>query len=142
MAGGGASRSQRILIAGASALTLLLAGVIIGVLIELPGQQRPQPGPVDVGFAQDMSVHHTQAVQMASWERDHTSDPALKLLATDIETTQHGQVGRMQSWLAMWGAAALPTGRYMTWMVDAPGHDHVQPGSSEPGVTTMPGMAG
>ena len=97
----GPSRWQRILIVGAAALTLLLVGVIIGFLIKLPGQPAPPPGAgsVDVGFAQDMSVHHTQAVQMASWERDHTSDPALQLLATDIEDTQHGQVGRMQSWL-------------------------------------------
>ena len=139
----GPSRWQRILIVGAAALTLLLVGVIIGFLIKLPGQPAPPPqaGSVDVGFAQDMSVHHTQAVQMASWERDHTSDPALQLLATDIEDTQHGQVGRMQSWLDLWGAGALPTGKYMTWMTDATGHDHVEAGSGEPGVTTMPGMA-
>ena len=44
----------------------------------------PTADSVDVGFAQDMSVHHQQAVQMASWERDHTTDPALKQLAFDI----------------------------------------------------------
>ena len=32
---------------------------------------------------------------MASWERDHTTDPALKQLAFDIETTQLQQIGRM-----------------------------------------------
>ena len=60
---------------------------------------------MDVGFAQDMSVHHQQAVQMASWERDHTTDPALKQLAFDIETTQLQQIGRMQGWLGLWGVA-------------------------------------
>lgn len=140
---GGPSPLQRILIVGGAALTMLLVGVIIGFLIKLPGQPAPPPqaGSVDVGFAQDMSVHHTQAVQMATWERDHSSDPVLQLLASDIEATQHGQVGRMQGWLDLWGAAALPTGRYMVWMAGAPGHDHVEAGASEPGVTRMPGMA-
>jgi len=139
----GPSRWQRIVIGGAALLTVLLVGVVAGVLLRLPGQPAPPPAAdsIDVGFAQDMSVHHTQAVQMASWERDHTTDPQLKLLATDIEDTQHGQVGRMQGWLDLWGAAALPLGRYMTWMSDAPGHDHVEDGSNEPGVTRMPGMA-
>ncbi|MGI5125504.1 DUF305 domain-containing protein [Pseudonocardia sp. CA-107938] len=139
----GPSRVQKIVIGAAVLLTVLLVGVVAGVLLRLPGQPQPPPGAdsVDVGFAQDMSVHHTQAVQMASWERDHTTDPQLKLLATDIEDTQHGQVGRMQGWLDLWGAAALPTGRYMTWMADAPGHDHMEAGSSGPGVTRMPGMA-
>jgi len=139
----GPSRWQRIVIVGGALLTVLLVGVVAGVLLKLPGQPGPPPAAdsIDVGFAQDMSVHHTQAVQMASWERDHTADPVLKLLATDIEDTQHGQVGRMQGWLDLWGAAALPLGRYMTWMADAPGHDHVESGAAEPGVTRMPGMA-
>jgi uncharacterized protein (DUF305 family) len=77
---------------------------------------------------------------MASWERDHTTDPALKQLAFDIETTQLQQIGQMQGWLALWGAAADPPGgKHMAWMASA---DHVHmslsPGA---GVDTMPGMA-
>ena len=64
----------------------------------------PAADSVDVGFAQDMTVHHQQAVQMASWERDHTTDPELKQLAADIEATQTSQIGRMQGWLELWGA--------------------------------------
>jgi Uncharacterized protein conserved in bacteria len=140
----GPSRTQRLVMGGAVLLTVLLVGVIIGMLVRLPGQPPAPPAydSVDVGFAQDMSIHHTQAVQMAAWERDHTTDPVLRLLATDIEDTQHGQVGRMLGWLELWGAPTMPlSGRYMTWMADAPGHDHREPGSSEPGVTQMPGMA-
>ncbi|OLT18209.1 hypothetical protein BJF78_12310 [Pseudonocardia sp. CNS-139] len=60
-----------------------------------------------------MTVHHQQAVEMASWERDHTTDPVLAQLASDIEATQTGQIGRMQGWLELWGAGACrPAGSW------------------------------
>jgi len=73
---------------------------------------------------------------MASWERDHTTDPQLKLLAADIEATQTGQIGRMQGWLELWNAPALPVGGHMAWM-STPTHDHAGGAT----VATMPGMA-
>jgi uncharacterized protein (DUF305 family) len=124
-----------------AAVGLLLLGAAGGLLIGMPGTTTPSvpaADSVDVGFAQDMTVHHQQAVTMASWERDHTTDPVLHQLAADIEATQTGQIGRMQGWLELWGAAALPTGGHMAWM-DAPSHAHTPaPGG---GVATMPGMA-
>ncbi len=103
----------------------------------------PAADSVDVGFAQDMTVHHQQAVEMASWERDHTTDPALKQLAADIEATQTSQIGRMQGWLELWGAGALPVGGHMKWMTDPTAmHDgHGMPMTPGAGVATMPGMA-
>jgi uncharacterized protein (DUF305 family) len=136
---------QRLVVIVAAALTLVLVGVIIGMLTGLPGQTPPPPpaDSVDVGFAQDMSVHHQQAVTMAAWERDHTGDPALKVLAGDIETTQNNQVGRMQGWLELWGAASLPNGNYMTWMTDPTDHSMqgMHMGAPGAGVAQMPGMA-
>jgi uncharacterized protein (DUF305 family) len=41
---------------------------------------------------------------MATWEQEHTSDPELRQLAYDIQSTQAGQIGRMQGWLELWGA--------------------------------------
>ena len=126
----------------AGALVLLLLGATGGLLIGLPGSSQPQPGPVDVGFAQDMSVHHRQAVEMASWERDHTLDPELAQLATDMEKTQNNQVGQMQGWLSLWDEAAIPLGGHMAWMADAPGgHAHSGPVDATGAVATMPGMA-
>lgn len=125
-----------------AAVGLLLLGAAAGLLVGLPGSTAtsvPGADSVDVGFAQDMSQHHRQAVQMAAWERDHTTDPALKQLAFDIETTQLQQVGRMQGWLSLWGAAAdAPGGRHMAWMADA-AHAHGTDASA--GVDVMPGMA-
>jgi uncharacterized protein (DUF305 family) len=126
---------------GAAVLGLLLLGAAAGLLIGLPNSTAPvvpTADSVDVGFAQDMSVHHQQAVEMAAWERDHSTDPVLRQLASDIETTQNSQIGRMQGWLDLWDAPTLPVGGHMAWMSD-PTHDHgAGPGT---GVATMPGMA-
>jgi uncharacterized protein (DUF305 family) len=123
---------------------LLLFGAAGGLLLRLPGSSTasvPGADSVDVGFAQDMSVHHQQAVEMASWERDHTTDPALKQLAFDIETTQLQQIGRMQGWLSLWGAASDPAGgKHMAWMSASDGHSHTGAAGAA-GVDTMPGMA-
>jgi uncharacterized protein (DUF305 family) len=135
------ARWVRSLLAVAAAVGLLLLGAAAGLLIGLPGSSDsavPEPSTVDVGFGQDMSVHHQQAVEMASWERDHTTDPALAQLAADIEATQTSQIGRMQGWLELWGSAPLPTGGHMAWMTE-PSHDHSATPSG--GVATMPGMA-
>ena len=129
----------------AAALVLLLVGATGGLLIGRSGvPEVPAADSVDVGFLQDMSVHHQQAVEMASWERDHTTDSQLRQLAYDIESTQTGQIGRMQGWLELWGASAQPVGRaYMTWMAGSPtgAHDHAVTAGTSAGVATMPGMA-
>jgi uncharacterized protein (DUF305 family) len=134
------ARWVRPFVATAVAVVLLLVGATAGMLIRLPSAA-PEPGPVDVGFAQDMSVHHLQAVTMAAWERDHTDDPVLLQLATDMERTQNNQVGQMQGWLALWDESALPIGDHMAWMTGAAGHAHAGPATSDGGVATMPGMA-
>jgi len=66
---------------------------------------------VDGGFARDMSAHHTQAVIMAGYTRDHTSDPSIELLAYDIETSQYFELDQMQGWLV--GGACGQTSRWI-----------------------------
>ena len=127
----------------AAALVLLLVGATGGLLIARSTEAAvpiPAADSVDVGFAQDMSVHHQQAAEMAAWERDHTTDPDLRQLSFDIESTQTAQIGRMQGWLELWGAAGQPVGRaYMTWMAAEAMHGMTM--TANGGVTTMPGMA-
>jgi uncharacterized protein (DUF305 family) len=140
-----AARWLRLLVGGAAVLAVLLLGAALGMSLQLAGGAPAQPegGVVDVGFAQDMSVHHRQAVLMAGLARDRSTDPAIRLIAFDIETNQLEQIGRMQGWLSLWNAAPLPTGGYMTWMAaDAsmPGMVH-NSGPGTAGVATMPGMA-
>ncbi|MGW4590345.1 DUF305 domain-containing protein [Amycolatopsis thermoflava] len=140
----------RPVVIGATVVVVLLVGAVLGMFLTSLARgpetsATPAEGSVEVGFAQDMSVHHLQAVTMASWERDHTSDPQLKQLAFDIESTQREQVGRMKGWLMLWGQPEQATGEYMTWMTAGAGHDHMAmaPTSSAAAAAgaPMPGMA-
>jgi uncharacterized protein (DUF305 family) len=134
----------RLVTLGGAVLAVLLLGAALGMSLQRAVGALPQPdgGSVDIGFAQDMSVHHRQAVLMAGLARDRSADPAIRSIAFDIETSQLEQVGRMQGWLSLWNAAPVPTGRYMTWMTDTamPGMTHGS-GPGTAGVATMPGMA-
>ncbi|MGH4019280.1 MAG: DUF305 domain-containing protein [Pseudonocardiaceae bacterium] len=133
---------MRVVIATGVVLAVLLVGASAGLLVQLPerGSTEPGPGSVDVGFSQDMSVHHRQAVLMAGIARDRSTDPAIRTLAYDIETTQLEQIGRMQGWLSLWDASALPTGNHMTWMAGT-GHSGHGSAHGSGGVAVMPGMA-
>ncbi len=135
-------RWARPLIVVAGMIALLLMGATGGLLLGRSGATAvPTADSVDVGFAQDMSVHHQQAVEMAAWERDHTTDPALIQLAFDIESTQTAQAGRMQGWLELWNAGSLPIGGHMAWMATDPGHGHSGADPMTDRVAVMPGMA-
>jgi uncharacterized protein (DUF305 family) len=130
------------LLAAGALLAAALLGATGGLLLaDSQGDDSVvMPNAVDVGFAQDMTVHHLQGVTMASWVRDHSSDPAVRQLAFDIESGQTEQVGRMQGWLALWSRASLPAGEHMRWMSDARHASHKQSVTVEPG-RPMPGMA-
>jgi uncharacterized protein (DUF305 family) len=134
------------MLASGAVLAVLLLGAALGISLQLKGGSSAQSvgGTVDIGFAQDMSVHHRQAVLMAGIARDRSIDPAIRQLAFDIETNQLQQIGQMQGWLSLWNAAPLPSGHYMTWMTDTelmPGMSHSGGSLGAAGVTIMPGMA-
>ncbi|MCI2416614.1 DUF305 domain-containing protein [Saccharopolyspora sp. K220] len=133
----------RIFVAVAAALALLLLGAALGLLIRVPSFDRaePQPTAVDIGFAQDMTMHHQQAVTMATLARERATDVAVRQLAFDIETNQRDQIGRMQGWLSLWGQPAQATGPLMQWMTPDGGHDHNAAATGAPSGGLMPGMA-
>lgn len=136
---------HRVAVAIGGLLAVFLLGAAGGILIGLPGSATSTPAAdsVDVGFSQDMTVHHDQAVQMAAWVRDRTSDPVVRTLAYDIESTQTAEIGRMQGMLTLWDAPPLPPGHFMRWMAGpSGGHGHGGLGSVPPGgLAAMPGMA-
>lgn len=134
-------------VAGSSLRTVLLAVIAVAALVLAVGAgyllrggsdsaSAGAPSAVDIGFAQDMSTHHTQAVTMAGIERDNSSDKALKVLAFDIETGQNFQLGQMAGWLGLWNEPRNNPDE-MAWM----GHDHMSMGSSMGADGLMPGMA-
>ncbi|NKY60853.1 DUF305 domain-containing protein [Nocardia flavorosea] len=135
------ARAQRVPLLIIGAIALLVAGFGAGVLLapDTTGDASPA-GPADIGFAQDMSAHHAQAVEMSGIALNGSTDPDVRRLAFDILTTQQGQIGRMQGWLQMWDAPASTTGEPMTWMPQEEhgGHGHDHGGA---GTAAMPGMA-
>lgn len=97
------------------------------------GVSAPAQSSVDVGFARDMSTHHTQAVTMAAFVRDYTDNPGLKVLAADIEDQQKFQIGEMQGWLDTWGYPRENSAAPMAWMA---GHEHITADGLMPGMAT------
>ena len=105
-----------VLLAVIAVAALVLAGAA-GYVVGHRGAGTPRAvTSVDAGFAWDMSVHHLQAVTMAGYTRDHTTDGVIKTLAYDIETSQFNQVGQMQGWLDTWGLPPQNPNTPMAWM--------------------------
>jgi uncharacterized protein (DUF305 family) len=118
-------------------IVALLAAAVLGGAIVLAHRQ-PPPRPVlmtavDIGFAQDMSAHHLQAVTMSDMLVGDAG-PDMRALAEQIRFTQLTEIGQMTGWLQLVDAPPAAT-TPMAWM----GHDgHHHPGDAP---TAMPGMA-
>lgn len=132
----------------AALIAVLLVGAAGGMLINTArtsDDAAPNAESIDVGFAQDMRVHHLQAVTMAGIERDNTSDPILRGFAFDVESTQLAQSSEMAGWLTVWGQPQLPDAGapYMQWMSEGGTHTHSngEGGKTTDAVARMPGMA-
>lgn len=144
-------RSQRIALSVIGLIGVLAIGFALGVLARLPIGDETIPVPaadsVDVGFSQDMTLHHNQAIDMATIALTKSGDQPVKNVAYDILTTQQSQVGQMQGWLALWDRAPMPTGEPMAWMTVGDGHSHSHGGAAGHTAAmpatdgTMPGMA-
>jgi uncharacterized protein (DUF305 family) len=133
---GGATPGRRLRIAliAVLAVAALTSAATVGWLAgQHNGAASVSDSSVDAGFARDMSTHHQQAVLMAGFERDHTGNADLKLLAYDIEDTQSFEIGEMQGWLDSWGLERSTSRAQMTWMG---GHAHLGADNLMPGMAT------
>ena len=126
---------RKLLLAVLCLSTLVLAGASGYVTGYRNGSATPDASSVDAGFAWDMAAHHRQAVTMAGYVRDHSTDGVVRTLAYDVETSQFNQVGQLQGWLDAWGLPPENPGTQMSWMSE--GHDMSSIASSG----RMPGMA-
>jgi uncharacterized protein (DUF305 family) len=141
--------SSRTFVLVAAMVAVLLVGAAVGMMISTAqgagGDAAPGADSVDVGFAQDMRVHHLQAVTMAGIERDRSSDQTLRGIAFDIESTQLAQASEMAGWLTVWVQPDLPSpgDGYMKWMSEDGTHSHTngEGGQTTGAVQRMPGMA-
>ena len=124
------------------AVLLVATGGAVAVLTGVGRPYQPTDASIDAGFARDMITHHDQAVQMAQVARDHSTDPAVRLIAFDIETQQIGQIGQMRGWLQTWGLPEQTDREHMAWMGGAAPHVHdAGSGAVMPGMATTAEMA-
>ncbi|MCK6080286.1 DUF305 domain-containing protein [Microbacterium sp. EYE_5] len=102
---------------------LLLVALAIGAVAFSIGRfstfgiagSTPADDSADAGFARDMQVHHSQAVEMAMTIYAETDDDELRTLAYDIATGQSAQRGEMFDWLVQWGLPQYGS-EPMAWM--------------------------
>ena len=76
----------------------------------------PGHGSVDVGFFQDMSTHHNQAVGMALTYLANGTAPLLRQIAGEIVTYQSSEIGVMGEYLTRWHQAGTEGSTAMGWM--------------------------
>lgn len=141
MTEGAARRGDRVrrpLAIAVLAVALLVAGMLLRPVL-IP-ENHPAPtvlSQVEIGFSQDMSAHHEQALIMVQ-RLDTGVDPTVRQLAQQIADTQRMEIGTLLGWLRL--ADASPRSAHpMTWMGSA--HDHSMPTMTGADGTAMPGMA-
>ncbi|GAA3236093.1 DUF305 domain-containing protein [Actinocorallia longicatena] len=132
-----------------SAVAFTVIGAVAALLLTAAGalprdrERLPAAGPVDIGFSQDMIVHHQQAVTMAQAVLGRVS-PSVAQLATGVELNQIREIGQMQGWLNLWDAPQVSSGPAMTWMSGHQGHggaDDSGADDSDADDGAMPGLA-
>lgn len=113
--GDGLHRPPPALLIGLVVLLALLVGV--GAVLIYQRATLPGAGSVDVGFMQDMTTHHQQALEMASIAAEKASDPDVRSFAREILTFQAYENGYMEALLEDWGQWPYPQDRTaMAWM--------------------------
>ncbi|NGX10212.1 DUF305 domain-containing protein [Mycobacteroides franklinii] len=84
----------------------------------------------DVTFAQQMIMHHQQAVEMSKLTEGRTVNPAVLDLAKNIETAQQPEIDTFTEWLKNWNQPTMPEGHdpagHMPGMVDTPVLDRMK----------------
>ncbi|WP_280387215.1 DUF305 domain-containing protein [Nocardia wallacei] len=120
----------------AAVLALVLAAFAAGHwLWPAPDEPGVRLSAVDIGFAQDMSAHHDQAI-LLSHTLSREVSPQVRALADQIAAAQTAETAMMQGWLALADRPRSSDGS-MAWMHDDGGHGAHRSPEGPP----MPGMA-
>ncbi|NYI77049.1 DUF305 domain-containing protein [Nocardioides panzhihuensis] len=101
------------------AVLLILAAVVLILAVrggEDDGHTSAGHNDADVTFAQQMILHHQQAVEMSELAGTRAESQKVKDLAADIEAAQGPEVKTMTGWLGSWGEDVPDEGM--------PGMDH------------------
>ena len=126
------------------AIAIIAAIVVIGssafVVVRTSSQHSnvDSPGAVDIGFSQDMAVHHEQAILMANLALSQ-GGPAVRAISTTILVNQSQEIGLTRGWLKLWHEPAVDP-HPMQWMTPAMA-SHSMTDGPMPESSPMPGMA-
>jgi uncharacterized protein (DUF305 family) len=74
------------------------------------------PSEIDIGFCQDMSFHHEQALAMCQRVVGRDTGSAVQAAAAEILQNQSYERGMMHTWLQSWGESTAPPTTVMAWM--------------------------
>lgn len=96
----------------------------------------PRPNDVDVGFADDMTTHHLQGVEMSLRYLEDGTDPVLRQIANEIVLVQAGEARLLGQAMEDWGRPDVDLDTAMAWMGMAP-----VPQDQQPGMATEAQMA-
>ena len=135
-------RSRRV--GGRNALVVVYLLALTGALTAACGGEEPagdaseasapesRHNQADVGFAQDMLVHHAQALDMVELTDGRPLEPDVRRLASDIEAAQAPEIETFTDWLEMWDERVPHAGMDgmdgMQGTEDMEGSDHDMPG--------------
>jgi uncharacterized protein (DUF305 family) len=140
---------RRIAVAG----TALAAGLALGACGDSSSDHGSMPGmggatgaaptastaatfnEADTAFAQNMIMHHRQAVEMAELAETRAADPEVKKLATQIKAAQDPEITTMTGWLRSWGQPTSAAGMQMD-------HDGMPGMMSDDAMSKMGAMSG
>ncbi|TCJ96645.1 DUF305 domain-containing protein [Nocardia alba] len=127
-------------LAGVAVLLLAIGAAARPLFVDDRTPAEPVLTSIEIGFAQDMLAHHSQALVMIS-RLDPGVEPAVTALARRIDTVQRGEIGQLTGWLRLAGQPTVNP-RPMSWMHHPETHQHTEP-SADVSVhdTRMPGMA-
>lgn len=113
----GNSRWMTVLAGLAAVAVLVAAWLLHDAWPHTPGTAAPtEPGPIDIGFAQSMTLHHQQAIAMSQLMLDQRPS-GLTVLAGQIAHAQLIELGEMRGWLRLWDAPLVPPKVDMSWML-------------------------
>lgn len=95
---------------------ILLAGGLVSASCLSTGLAAQEATTADIGYLQDMTVHHLQALSMCRRVLGRDTGDAVQAAATEVLENQAMEVGQMRAWLADWGASTVPVTTVMAWM--------------------------
>ncbi|WP_238422179.1 DUF305 domain-containing protein [Gordonia sp. 'Campus'] len=132
----------RLAVLTVTAALLVVMGFVAGAVWQGRGPDSPSMSVSDIGFAQDMSTHHDQAILMSRTIGALPGvSPPVRGLADRIVYTQTAETATMRGWLQFFDQPMTPADP-MSWMPDGDTHgDSHRGGGPDEADPPMPGMA-